>query len=74
MSVVSEATMEPALGAASSTDALTVRIGAASDTNRDGATNADDPVRPDTAAAGTATAAEIRPIDQQPPSQGDRGP
>ena len=53
---VSEATMEAALGAAASTDALTVRIGAASDTNRDGATNADDPVRPDPATTGSATA------------------
>lgn len=42
----SEATMKAALEAASSTDALTVRIGAATDTNRDGATNANDPVRP----------------------------
>ncbi len=53
---VSEATMEAAPDAASSTDALTVRIGAATDTSRDGAINADDPVRPDTATAGTATA------------------
>ena len=56
IAAVSEATMDAALGAASSTDALTVRIGAASDTNRDGATNADDPVRPDTATAITADA------------------
>ena len=53
---VSEATMKAALEAAASTAALTVRIGAASDTNKDGATNADDPVRPDPAATGTATA------------------
>ena len=45
---VSKSTMEAALKQArSSTDGLTVRIGAASDTNEDGATNADDPVRPD---------------------------
>ena len=53
---VSEATMKAALEAAASTDALTVKIGAASDTNKDGATNANDPVRPDPATAGTPTA------------------
>ena len=53
---VSEATMKAALEAAASTDALTVQIGAASDTNKDGATNADDPVRPDPATTGTPTA------------------
>ena len=65
MSVVSEATMEAALQAASSPDALTVRIGAASDTNKDGATNADDPVRPDTStdqrSFGSATATVAAP-------------
>ena len=45
---VSADTMKAALEAAASTDALTVQIGAASDTNKDGVTNADDPVRPDT--------------------------
>ena len=53
---VSEATMKAALEAAASTDALTVQIGAASDTNQDGATNASDPVRPDPATTGTPTA------------------
>ncbi|MDE0498564.1 MAG: hypothetical protein OXH86_14545 [Acidimicrobiaceae bacterium] len=42
--------MDAAIDAAASTDALTVRIGAATDTNSDGVTNADDPVRPDTTA------------------------
>ena len=50
---VSQATMDAALTAAASSGALSVAIGAASDTNRDGATNADDPVRPDTGAAAT---------------------
>ena len=53
---VSEATMKAALEAAASTDALTVQIGAASDTNKDGATNANDPVRPDTTTTIDATA------------------
>ena len=52
---VSEATMKAALEAAASTDALTVQIGAASDTNQDGATNASDPVRPDATTAIDAT-------------------
>ncbi len=53
---VSEATMNAALEAAASTGALTVGIGATSDTNKDGATNANDPVRPDTTTVIDATA------------------
>ena len=45
---VSEATMSAALAAAASTGALTVAIGASTNTNGDSATNADDPVRPQT--------------------------
>ncbi|MXZ14427.1 MAG: cell wall-binding repeat-containing protein [Acidimicrobiales bacterium] len=48
---VSESTMMAALDAAASSGALTVAIGAASDTNGDGATNASDPVRPQDLAA-----------------------
>ena len=43
--------MMAALDAAASSGALTVSIGAMSDTNGDGVTNADDPVRPDTTTA-----------------------
>ena len=56
---VSQAVMDAALAAAASSGALTVRIGAGDDpattearegdNNRDGVTNADDPVRPQTA-------------------------
>ncbi|WP_419837019.1 hypothetical protein [Candidatus Poriferisodalis sp.] len=46
---VTAATMDAAVAAASSADALSVRIGAATNTNNDAVTNADDPVRPDTA-------------------------
>ena len=46
---VSEATMDDALAAAASSGALTVQIGANSDTDRNGTVNADDPVRPDMA-------------------------
>ena len=53
---VSEATMDAAIDAAASTDALTVRIGAATDTNSDGVESASDPVRPDPARTGTPTA------------------
>ena len=59
---VSETTMEAALEAAASTGALSVRIGAASDTNKDGTTNADDPVRPDPATTGTATAIDATAV------------
>jgi putative cell wall-binding protein len=45
---VSEATMKAALEKAASSGALTVAIGATTDVNKDGATNGDDPVRPDT--------------------------
>ena len=45
---VSEATMSAALTAAASSGSLSAQIGASSDTNLDGAINADDPVRPDT--------------------------
>ena len=62
---VSEATMKAALEAAASTAALSVRIGAASDTNKDGTTNADDPVRPDPAATGTPT---VIAADATPPT------
>ncbi|WP_419916815.1 cell wall-binding repeat-containing protein [Candidatus Poriferisodalis sp.] len=45
---VSQATMDAAIEAAASSGALTVAIGANSDTNKDKAINQDDPVRPDT--------------------------
>ena len=54
---VSEATMDAALAAAASSGALSAQIGANMDTNRDGATNADDPVRPDTTTAISVDAA-----------------
>ena len=60
---VSKTTMDAALKEAISTDALTVRIGAAEDTNKDGATNADDSV---VFNAATATIA-INP-DADPPA------
>lgn len=50
---VSEATMDAALTAAASSGALAASIGAISDTNLDGVTNADDPVRPDSGSAAT---------------------
>ena len=53
---VSEATMDDALTAAASAGSLSAQIGANSDTNLDGATNADDPVRPDTTTAIDTTA------------------
>ncbi|WP_419855154.1 cell wall-binding repeat-containing protein [Candidatus Poriferisodalis sp.] len=48
MAAVSQATMDAALTAAASSGALTVQIGANSDTNLDKTINQDDPVRPDT--------------------------
>ena len=48
MAAVSQATMDAAIEAAASSGALTVAIGANSDTNNDKAINQDDPVRPDT--------------------------
>ena len=58
---VSEATMAAALTAAASSGALTVQIGASSDTNADGSINADDPVRPDTTAVVRASGSEAGP-------------
>lgn len=62
---VSDAVMKEAIAAATSSGALTVRIGAGDnpgttdakegDTNKDGVTNADDPVRPSAAGATTST-------------------
>ncbi|WP_419837045.1 hypothetical protein [Candidatus Poriferisodalis sp.] len=46
---VSAATMDAAVAASWSADALSVRIGASADTDDDAVVNADDPVRPDTA-------------------------
>ena len=60
---VSEATMDAALEAAASTGALTVAIGASTDTNDDGKTNADDPIRPGTATViSTSEGSETGPV------------
>ena len=57
---ISQATMDAALAAAASSGALSVRIGANADTNRDGAINADDPIRPNTGLNADGTSAIVR--------------